>query len=125
METAQKTLSWYGNAHDNGSAYVGTALGDGMNFASVSPTTGEWYSRQARGVKLRMGVVRFQNKALTSEMSLALDDILKNEWHRSNSNAQQKMIEELMSFVLIGFEAGLRGEEIPLAFLFGLLFFLE
>ena len=45
VETARKTSAWYGNAHDAGSAYVGTALGDGMHFTSVSPTTGEWYSQ--------------------------------------------------------------------------------
>ena len=85
-----------------------------MHFASVSPTSGEWYSWQARGVKLRMGLVWFRNEALTSEMVLALDDILEKEWHMPISNSQQEMIEELMSFVLVGFRVGLRGEEIPL-----------
>ena len=53
-----------------------------MHFMSMSPTTGEWYSRQTRGVKLRMGVVWLQNEALTSEMVLVLDDLLKKEYGR-------------------------------------------
>ena len=114
VETARKTSAWYGNAHDAGSAYVVTALGDGMHSASVSPTTEKWYSRQARGVKLKMGVVRFHNEAPTSKMVLALDDIPEKEWYRPNNNTRWEMIEELMSFVLIGFGAGLREEEILL-----------
>ena len=50
-----------------------------MHLVSVSPTTGEWYSQQARGVKLRMGVLQFQNEALTSNTVMALDDILEKE----------------------------------------------
>ena len=57
-----------------------------MHFASISPTPGEWFTQQVRGVKHMMGVVRFQNEALNLEMVLALDNILKREWHRSNSD---------------------------------------
>ena len=70
-----------------------------------------------------MGVIRFQNKALTSQMVLPLDDILEGEWLRSTDSERRESIEELMSFILIGFGAGLRGEEIPLVSLRGLAFF--
>ena len=86
VENARKTSAWYGNTHDAGAAYLGTSLGDGKSFASMSPTSGEWYRRQARGRKLRMGVVRFQNETLTSSMMLAFDDILEKEWNRCTSN---------------------------------------
>ena len=36
----------------------------------VLPTNGEWYSRLARGVKFRTGVVQFHDKALTLQMVL-------------------------------------------------------
>ena len=56
-------------------------------------------------------------------MILALDGILKGEWLRSTDPERRESIEELMSFILIGFRAGLQGEEIPLVLLGGLLFF--
>ena len=98
-------------------------MGTRGKFASVSPTEGEWYTRLTRGMKLRMGVVRFQNKALTSQMVLAMEDILEGKWQRTNNPERRESIEELMSFVLISFGAGLRGEEIPLVSLCGLLHF--
>ena len=71
---------------------------------------GEWYSMLTQGTKLRMGVIRFHNKALTSQMVLALDDILEGEWLRSTSSERRESIEELMSFILISFGTGLQGE---------------
>ena len=47
-------------------------------------------------------------------MVLALDDILEMEWQGSTLPEHREAIEELMSFVLIGFGAGLQGEEITL-----------
>lgn len=122
-DTARKTSAWYGNAHDAGAGYVGLAIGHRGSFASDSPTTGEWYSRMVRGMKLRTGVVRYHNEALTSKMILALDDMLEMEWHGCTHVSQREAIEEFMSFVLIGFGAGLRGEEIPLVSMNGLLYF--
>ena len=74
-------------------------------------------------MKLRTGVVRYHNKVLTSKMVLALDDMLEKEWHGSTHDSQREAIEEFMLFVLIGFGAGLRGEEIPLVSMNGLLHF--
>ena len=119
VDIVHKTTSWYDNAHNVGAAHLEASLGDDKSFASAS----EWYMRQAGEMKLRMGVVRFQNDALTSLMVLALDDILKNEWNRSMSNDRHEIIEELISFVLIRFGSGLRGEQVPLISLRGLLHF--
>ena len=49
---------------------------------------GEWFSRLTQGMKLRMGVVRFYDEALTSQMVLALDDIIEGEWLRSTDSKQ-------------------------------------
>ena len=54
-----------------------------------------------------MEVVRFQNEALTSQMVLAMEDILEGKWQRINNPERQESIEELMSFILIGFGAEL------------------
>ena len=56
-------------------------------------------------------------------MVLASDDILEREWQGFTFSKHREAIEELMSFVPVGFRAGLRGEEIPLVSLKGLLFF--
>ena len=75
------------------------------------------------GAKLRMGEVWFQNEALTSAQVLGLSDMLDSAWKHSNQAGHKERLEELMCYVLIGFGAGLRGEEIPLISLKGLLFF--
>ena len=100
-------------------------MGTREKFASVSPTEGEWYTRLTWGIPLRMGVVRFQNKMLTFQMVLAMEDILEGKWLRANSPKRQESIGELMSFILIVFGAGLGGEESPLVSLPGLLHFLD
>ena len=56
-------------------------------------------------------------------MILVLEKILEKEWNSYTSNDQQEMIEELVSFVLTGFRAGLQEEEVPLVSLRGLLHF--
>ena len=70
-----------------------------------------------------MGEARFQNEALTSAQALGLSNILDTTWRHSNKEAHRERLEKLMCYVLIGFGAGLRGEEIPLVLLKGLLFF--
>ena len=60
-------------------------------------------------MKLMMEVVPFQNKALTSQMVLAMEDILEGQWLRSNDLERRESVEELMSFILISFGAGYEG----------------
>ena len=116
-DKVSNTSTWYGNAYDAGSAYAGAASGDGY-LASASHTTGEWYSCQARGTKQRMGVLRFQNKALTSQIVLVRDDILEKEWQRSNGSTHHETMKELMSFVLIGFGDRLSNQTLGFVALF-------
>ena len=128
-EIVQKTTSWYSNAYDAGVNYQGTPkLGDkgwSEGFETMCPTNGKWYTRAMRDMKLRMGVLRLQNEALTYEMVLALDILAETEWTGCVNTDYQEMLEELMSYVLFGFGAGLRGEEVPLVSLKGLLTFWE
>ena len=84
VQTTRKTSSWFGNAYDAGVAYVGTPRRRIVliveDFSMMFPTTGKWYQQQINGMKLRMGVLRFKNKALTSQMVMALDSMIENEW---------------------------------------------
>ena len=86
---------------------MGQSTGIRGHLSSVSPTSGEWYSMLARGMKLRTRVVQYHDEALTSKMVLGMDDVLEKEWQCSTLPEHRETIEELMSFVLIGSGAGL------------------
>ena len=82
IDTTRKTSSWFGNAYDARAAYVGTlrsrtalAVEDVM---MPSPTAGKWFQRQAKEMKLRIGILRFQNEALTFQM-VRVDSMIKDE----------------------------------------------
>ena len=64
-------------------------------------------------MKLRTGVVRYHNKALTSMMVLTLDEILEKEWHGSTLLEHREAIEEFISFVLISLEQGYEERRYP------------
>ncbi len=70
-----------------------------------------------------MGMVRRQNKALTSELVLRMCSIAEGEWRAAQNPARQLDVEDMVCFMLLGFGAGLRGEEVPLVNLEGLLTF--
>ena len=65
-------------------------------------------------MKWRMGEVKFQNEASAPEMVVKLGELLNEVWELSTDKDERENIEELMSFVLIGVGAGLRGEAVPL-----------
>ena len=76
-----------------------------------------------RGVKLRMGELRYQNEPLASAMILGLDQDMEKIWNASASPKEQEAVEELMVFICIRFGADLRGKEVTLASLKGMLHF--
>ena len=61
-----------------------------------------------------MGMVRRQNKALTSELVLRMCSVAEGEWRAAQNPARQIDVEDTDCFMLLGFGAGLRGEEVPL-----------
>jgi hypothetical protein len=125
-DTMRKTPTWYGNAFDAGSEYTcDTVVGldQKKQYLSSSHTFGKWFSRFMRGTCLRMGMVRRQNKALTSELVLMMCSIAEGEWRAAQNPVRQSDVEDTVCFMLLGFGAGLRGEEVPLVNLEGLLTF--
>ena len=78
-------------------------------------------SRFMHGVKLRMGVVRIQkqNEALTSDIVLAIDEVAEREW-RNSSNLDKRMVEGTMCAMLVEYGAALRGEELQMVRVEGL-----
>jgi hypothetical protein len=122
----RKTQTWYGNAYDASTDYTcQTVLGldQKKQYLSTSHTFGKWFSRFMRGAHLRMGMVRHQNEALTPPLVLGVCAVEEDAWRQSPSKVDRKMIEDTICFILITFGAGLRGEEVPLVLLEGLLIF--
>ena len=126
FDTVRKTRTWISNVFNASADYDGSPCnGEDGRFVSVSPTGKEWFRRFVRGMQLRMGVVKFQNKALTSAMVVALCVLLEEAWEATTDKGYRERSEELMCSILIGFGASLRGEEVPLTSLKGLLHFLK
>jgi hypothetical protein len=76
-------------------------------YLSTSHTFGRWFSRFMRGARLRMGMVRRQNDALTSLLLLGVCAAGEEAWRQSSSEVERKTIEDTVCFMLIAFGAGL------------------
>jgi len=125
-DSMRKTPTWYANAFGAGSEYSNGAVlakDEKKLFITECPTAGWWFSRFMRGAKLRMGVIRRQNEALTVKVVLAVCELAEEDWARSSEALERKEIEEFICFMLAEFCAALRGEEVPLIVLEGLLKF--
>jgi hypothetical protein len=125
-DTMRKTQTWYGNAFDAGREYAcDTVVGldQKKQYLSHSHTFGKWFSRFMRGARLRMGMIRRQNEALTSAMVLAMCRRAEADWRTAQSAVRRIEVEDTVCFMLLGFGSGLRGEEVPLVSLEGLLTF--
>lgn len=125
-DTMRKTQTWFGNAFDAGTRYTcDTVLGldQKKQYISSSHTFGKWFSRFMKGARLRMGMVRRQNEALTSKLVLEMCRAAESDWGTARCEEQKRHVEDTVCFMLIAFGAGLRGEEVPLVDLGGLLTF--
>jgi hypothetical protein len=68
-----------------------------------------------------MGEIRRQNEALSSRMIHAILHEVDQDWSATTHNDLRMTLEEFAAFLLIGFGTALRGEEIPLVSLKGML----
>jgi hypothetical protein len=75
------------------------------------------------GAWLQMGMVRIQNKALTSKLVIGICAEAERIWGTARSDTKKMEMEDAVCFMLIRFGAGLQGEEVPLVSLEGLLNF--
>lgn len=125
----RKTQTWLSNAHDAGREYLcETVLGfdNAKQYVTSGKTDGKWFERFMRGAQLRMGMVRKQNEALTSELALAVCHKAEQIWGSpSTPEVTWAVLENTVGFMLTAMCAGLRGEEVPLLSLEGMLTFWE
>jgi hypothetical protein len=117
---------WYGNAFDAGREYTcDTVVGldQKKHSLSSSHTFGKWFGHFMKGARLRMGMIRRRNKAPTSAMVLTMCTQAERDWRSMQSMWQKIEVEDSICFMLLGFGTGLRGKEVPLVSLEGLLTF--
>ena len=128
VDTMRKTRTWISNAHDAGQEYscesvVG--LDRAKQYVTSCHTFGKWYGRFMRGARLRMGMVRKQNEALTSLLARAVCEVAESRWQLSSDEETRENLEDTVCFMLVAMGAGLRGQEVPLLSMEGLLAFWE
>jgi hypothetical protein len=124
FQAMRKTPTWYANVFHAGEAYATESLyakDDQKLHVTTCPTAGEWFVRFKQGAKLRMGEIRRLNEALSSAMVHAVLLEVEQDWTLSTSDLVKAQLEEFAAFLLIGFRVALRGEEIPLVSLRGML----
>ena len=127
-ESARRTRSWWNNAYKAGAGYLSDSIftsGDRKVVETTSPLSGDWYTRFIRGLRLRQGEIRKQDLPFTSKIILALDKVCEIKWRWASGEEEKQDVEDLMSFVLMEFCGDLRGEEVTLLSLAGLLQFWE
>ena len=92
-------------------------------YVSGAPTSSKWFPRFMLGAKRRMGVIRKQDEALTIPQLLGFLDVAEEDWQKSSSPEERRAIEEVAAFTIIAFCIALRGEEVPMVVVEGLVDF--
>ncbi len=126
FDTIRKTQMWYAKAYEAGEIFsCETVVGFNQKkqYISTGHTFGKWFACFMRGARLRMGMLQRQNKALTLKLVLGICKEAERIWASACSDTKRMEMEDTICFMLIAFEAGLRGEEVPLVLLEGLLHF--
>ena len=76
-------------------------------YVSTGYTFEKWFARLMGGVRLRMGMVHRQNKALTSKLVLEVCAEGERIWGTARLDTKRVEMEDPVCFMLIAFGAGL------------------
>ncbi len=98
-------------------------LDQAKQYVTTGHTLGKWFGRFMIGSCMRMGMICRQNEALTSALAMAVCAEAETQWHSPIGDNAREELEDMVVFILAAFGAGLRGEEVPLILLDGLLTF--
>ena len=124
-DTVRKTMSWMNNAHQAGqnAADAEVLTNQETNFHIIkAPFASRWRERASLGMKRRMGVYRKQNEPLTMKLLLEILRQAEADWLAAAGRPKErKRIKELACYLIVGFMLSLRGEEVPLVSLQGLI----
>jgi len=127
-DTMRKTPGWFFQVWEatTGGEEVSIFAADNKKmYETDCITRSRWFSAFMLGAKKRMGVVRKQNEALSSKQLLALLEIAEARWAELPEGPEKKRLEEVVAFICIGFSASLRGEEISLTSIQGMIEYWE
>ncbi len=125
-DTMCKTRTWLNNVHDAGHEYsceTVVGLNRAKQYVTSGHTSGKWFRRFMKGARMRMGMIRRQNEALTSALAIAVCAEAETRWHSPIGDDEREELEDTIVFMMAAFGAGLQGEEVPLISLDGLLTF--
>lgn len=89
-------------------------------MVTESPTYGMFFEAFVRGCHKRMGDIVKPDRALALDVLHCIMRFLEKDWEKARPEGRFKLAKEA-SFYLIGFCGALRGEEIPMADLNGLM----
>jgi hypothetical protein len=120
----RRTPTWFAHLYSSGSHYTTESVyakDEKKLHVSTCPTSGEWFVRFKHGARLWMGEIRKQNKALTVRILLAVLSEVEDDWSHAFLPSTRGELEEFAVALLISFGATLRGEEITLVSLKGML----
>ena len=125
FSTTQKMKTAYANmwrASLEGSKSSVFSRDTAKMFTTTCPTHGDWNERFSKGMHERMGDKVKQDLGITIEQMHALMNRYEQRWFAAGqSRVLQKMTIFPALFVIIAFCCGLRGEEVPLVHLDGVL----
>lgn len=116
FDTIRKFRSAYSNVyHASVGGLEGSTLSNGKHKMTITncPTNGDWFARFTAGCHKRMGDVSCPDRALSIPIMLEMFKQLEEEWIASGESSFEIALEA--AFYVLGFTAGLRGEEIPKA----------
>ncbi len=85
------------------------------------PTYGEFFERFVKGLHKRMGEIVRPYRALALDILLIIFRILEEEWSQAGNEDRKFDLAMEGSFYLIAFCCALRGEEVPLADMYGMI----
>jgi len=123
-DSTRRTLTWHNNAHAAGEKSSSSVVltNQEKSFHIIdAPHSSRWRERLVLGMKRRTGIFRKQDEPLSMELLLAILALAEEDWKKSKTEKEKTLIEETMCFITLGFLLSLRGEEIPLINLQGLI----
>jgi hypothetical protein len=116
-DTMKKMRTWLNNAHDAEQEYsceTVVGLDRARQYVTTGHTLGKWFGRFMRGSRMRMGMIRRQNEALTLALVMVVCAEAETRWHLPIGDNAREELEDTVVFMLATFGAGLQGEEVPL-----------
>jgi hypothetical protein len=126
QDMMRKEQTWISNAHDASREYLCKMI-IGLNrtkqYVTSCHTFWKWFSRFMQGACLRMGMIS-ENEALTSTLVLAVCRAAEAKWLLVTNEKNREQLEETVCLIMVAF-GGLRGEEVLLLSMDGMLTFRE